>query len=109
MVSLKNQSATITARQGKSLDLHKLIEAVKDSELGVKDIEITIQGKLIVQDGRLAVKEGVKGALFLITEGLKADEKLIGKEIRLRGQVHALNMRETPPHLMVESFEPVKH
>lgn len=105
MVSLEDQSAAVTAKQGNSLDLYKLVEAVEDSELGVKDIKIVIKGRLIEQDGRLAITEDIKGTLFLIAEGLKADEAMMGKELRLVGKVHALKRKKTLPHLVVESFE----
>ncbi|MFQ5862139.1 MAG: hypothetical protein ACE5IC_03355 [Candidatus Brocadiales bacterium] len=105
IVSLEDQSAAVTAKQGDSLNLHKLVEAVEDSELGVKDIKIVIKGRIIEQDGRLAITEDIKGTLFLIAEGLKADEAMMGKELKLVGKIHAIKMKRTPPHLVVESFE----
>lgn len=101
---MEKQSAVVTAKQGDSLDLHKLVQAVADSELGVENIKIIIKGTLVERDGRLAIREDIKGNLFLIAEGLKADKAMMGKELRLVGKVHALK-KKTPPHLTIESFE----
>ncbi len=105
VVNLQDQSAVVTAKQGETLGLHKLVGAVEDSELGVADIKIIIKGRLVEQDGRLAITEGVKGTLFLIAKGLKPNKEMTGKEIRLTGKVHALKRKKTHPHLVVESFE----
>lgn len=105
VVSLGNQSAVVTVKQGESLHLDKLVEAVEDSELGVKGVNIVIKGRVVKQDGRLAIKENINGTLFLISEGSKLDEAMMGAEIRLAGKVHALRKNNTLPHLIVESFE----
>lgn len=102
-VSLEDQSAVITAKKGDSLELHELVKAVEDSELGVKDIKVVVKGRLVKHDGRLAIADDVKGNLFLIAKGFKADEAIMGKKLRVVGKVHAL--KKTPPHLIIESFE----
>ena len=102
---MEKQSAVVTAKQGDSLDLLKLVQAVADSELGVENIKIIIKGTLVERDGRLAIREDVKGNLFIIAEGLKADKAMMGKELRLTGKVHAVKIKKTHPHIIVESFE----
>lgn len=100
----EEQLIVVTAKQGESLDVRKLVKAVRDSELEVRELKAVVSGRLVDWEGNLALKEGVSGEVFLL-EGLHGIEKTIGTEVKLAGVVHALDGK-TPLHFVVESFEP---
>lgn len=97
----EEQLIIVTAKEGESLDIHKLVKAVRDSELGVRELKVVVSGRFVNWKGDLALKEGIHGQVFLL-EGLKSAEKTIGEQVKLVGKVHALEGK-TLPHLVVES------
>lgn len=100
----EEQLIIVTAKEGESLDIHKLVKAVRDSELDVKELKAVISGRLVDWEGNLSLKEGVNGEIFLL-QGLKGFEEIKSREVKLIGKVHALHGK-LPLHLVVESFEP---
>lgn len=99
----EEQLITVTAKKGESLDVRKLVKAVKDSELGVEELRAVVTGRLKDWEGTLALEEGVNKEIFLL-ERSKDLEEIKGKEVRLTGTVHALQ-GENPPHFKIEGFE----
>lgn len=101
----EEQLIIVTAKEGESLDIRKLVKAVKDSELDVRELKAVVSGRLMDWEGNPALKEGAHGEVFLLV-GLNGVEKTKGAEVKLVGKVHVLEGK-TPSHLVVEGFESI--
>lgn len=99
---LEEQLIIVTAKRGESLDIRKLVKAVRDSELDVRELKVAVSGRLVDWEGNLALQEDVN-EIFLL-KGLKGLEEAKGKEVKLIGRVYALQGK-APPRFVMESLE----
>ena len=102
--SLETQSSTVTFKKGKVIDFAKLAKAVDTAGFKAEEIKIWASGSIVEEDGRLTLKVSGSNQTLPLTENeqtakLKAT---LGKEIKVVGKVE---LKESPPRLVVERFE----
>ena len=111
-VELKEGQAVLLPKQGKSFDPTKIANAVKDAGFSPGPIEVTAVGLLGHENDFLLLQMSGSVEGFVLAGGAKAEElteraDLVGKKVRVTGQLHPSH-GDKPPGLTVERWVLVK-
>lgn len=102
--SLETHSSTVTFEKGKVIDFAKLAKAVDTAGFTAGEIKIWAGGVVERVDGEVVVRVSGSNQTLVLAENEHTDKlkAALGKEIKVVGNVE---FQETPPRLVVESFE----
>lgn len=110
-VELKEGQAVVLPKRGESFNPTKIPDAVKDAGFTPGRIEVTAVGLLRDENGLLQLQMPGAVGKFVLAGGAKAEElkeraDLLGKKVRVTGQLHPSH-GDKPPGLTVERWAPV--
>lgn len=100
-ISLKNSLARITLKEGSSLNIEDLKNAVKDAGFSVREIRISAGGEIVTYGNFFALKVTGTDQLFILNDAkkLKVDSKVL-----IKGRI-PISEDSQPYRVFIESME----